>query len=43
VREVMDIHGWTQMQTAMRYLHAGDTLIAAADRLSEARDDLGGP
>jgi len=37
VREVMEIHGWRQMQTALRYLHAGDTLTAAADRLSEAR------
>lgn len=37
VREVMEIHGWRQMQTAMRYLHTGDTLTAAADRLSEAR------
>lgn len=37
VREVMDIHGWRQMQTATRYLHAGDTLGAAADRLSDAR------
>ena len=38
VREVMDIHGWRQMQTAMRYLHTGDALNAAADRLSAARD-----
>lgn len=27
-----------QMQTALRYLHTGDSLIAAADRLSEARE-----
>ncbi|MBE0417597.1 MAG: site-specific integrase [Coriobacteriia bacterium] len=38
VREVMDIHGWRQMQTAMRYLHTGEELNAAADRLSVARD-----
>jgi integrase len=38
VREVMDIHGWRQMQTAMRYLHTGDALNVAADRLSAARD-----
>jgi len=37
VREVMEIHGWRQMQTALRYLHTGDTLTAAADRLSDAR------
>lgn len=39
VREVMDIHGWRQMQTALRYLHTGDTLGTAADRLSTARDE----
>lgn len=38
VREVMDIHGWRQMQTAMRYLHAPDTLGIAADRLSALRE-----
>jgi integrase len=38
VREVMDIHGWRQMQTALRYLHTGDALNVAADRLSAARD-----
>ena len=38
VREVMDIHGWRQMQTAMRYLHAPDTLGTAADRLSALRE-----
>ncbi|MBI5231227.1 MAG: site-specific integrase [Coriobacteriales bacterium] len=37
VREVMDIHGWRQMQTAMRYLHTTDSLTTAADRLSAAR------
>jgi len=37
VREVMEIHGWRQMQTALRYLHTGDTLSAAAERLTEAR------
>ncbi|MBE0475566.1 MAG: site-specific integrase [Coriobacteriia bacterium] len=39
VREVMEIHGWTQMQTAMRYLHAGDGLAEAAERFSRARAD----
>jgi integrase len=34
LREVMEIHGWRQMQTAVRYLHAPDTLTQAADRLS---------
>lgn len=38
VREVMAIHGWSQMQTAMRYLHTGDTLGAAAARLSASRE-----
>jgi len=37
VREVMEIHGWRQMQTALRYLHTGDALGAAAERLSEQR------
>lgn len=36
LREVMEIHGWNQMQTALRYLHTGDTLLSAADRLSAA-------
>jgi integrase len=40
VREVMAIHGWNQMQTAMRYLHNGDTLGAAAARLSETRAQI---
>jgi integrase len=39
VREVMEIHGWRQMQTAMRYLHTVESLNAAADRLSAARGD----
>ena len=39
VREVMEIHGWRQMQTAMRYLHTPDSLVAAADRLSDVRDE----
>lgn len=43
VREVMEIHGWRQMQTALRYLHAGDTLTAAADRLSTARERATSP
>lgn len=38
VREVMAIHGWRQMQTALRYLHAANTLNDAADRLSATRD-----
>lgn len=38
VREVMEIHGWSQLQTALRYLHTGDNLDAAAERLSAARD-----
>lgn len=39
LREVMDIHGWRQMQTALRYLHSPDTLTGAAERLSAARDE----
>jgi len=42
VREVMDIHGWRQMQTAMRYLHAPDTLATAAERLSALREQTRG-
>jgi len=38
VREVMDIHGWRQMQTALRYLHTPDSLGVAADRLSALRE-----
>ncbi len=38
VREVMEICGWRQMQTAMRYLHTGDSLTSAADRLSDIRE-----
>ncbi len=43
VREVMDIHGWRQMQTALHYLHAPDTLGLAADRLSALREQAHGP
>lgn len=43
VREVMEICGWRQMQTALRYLHTGDTLLAAADRLSAARANANTP
>jgi integrase len=39
VREVMAIHGWSKMETALRYLHTVDSLNALADRLSAARDD----
>ena len=39
VREVMEIHGWRQMQTALRYLHTGDTLGTAAERLSATRTE----
>lgn len=38
LKEVMEIHGWRQLQTAQRYLHTGESLTHAADRLSEARD-----
>lgn len=38
VREVMEIHGWKRMETAMRYLHTTAPLTDAADRLSTARD-----
>ncbi len=38
VREVMEIHGWTQMQTALRYLHTTESLTGAADRLSDIRE-----
>lgn len=37
VREVMEIHGWKRMETAMRYLHTTAPLTEAADRLSAAR------
>ena len=37
LREVMEIHGWRQMQTAVRYLHTGGELTQAADRVSAAR------
>lgn len=36
IREVMEIHGWSQMQTALRYLHVSGSLLEAADRLSDA-------
>lgn len=38
VREVMDIHGWKRMETALRYLHTTAPLTVAAGRLSAARD-----
>jgi integrase len=38
VREVMEIHGWKRMETALRYLHTTAPLADAADRLSEARN-----
>ena len=38
VAEVMEIHGWRQLQTAMRYLHTGEELARSAQRLSEARE-----
>jgi len=37
VREVMEIHGWRRMETALRYLHTTAPLTDAAERLSEAR------
>lgn len=37
VREVMEIFGWTQMQTALRYLHTTQPLSEAAGRLSQHR------
>ena len=42
VREVMEIHGWRQMQTALRYLHTTESLTLAADRLSVARQHTTG-
>jgi integrase len=38
VREVMEIHGWKRMETALRYLHTTAPLTEAAQRLSAARD-----
>jgi len=38
VREVMAIFGWSQMQTALRYLHTTEPLTVAAERLSGARE-----
>ncbi|NTU70995.1 MAG: site-specific integrase [Coriobacteriia bacterium] len=40
LREVMEIHGWRQMQTAVRYLHTGGELTEAADRVSQARAEV---
>jgi integrase len=37
VREVMEIHGWRRMETALRYLHTTAPLTHAAERLSAAR------
>jgi integrase len=37
VREVMEIHGWKRMETALRYLHTTAPLTDAAERLSRAR------
>lgn len=37
LREVMEIHGWRQLQTAQRYLHTTGSLAPAAERLSAAR------
>ncbi|MHB9004194.1 MAG: tyrosine-type recombinase/integrase [Coriobacteriia bacterium] len=41
VREVMEIHGWRQMETALRYLHTTESLNVAADRLSEVWEGRG--
>jgi len=38
VREVMEIFGWSQMQTALRYLHTTEPLTLAAQRLSDVRE-----
>lgn len=43
VREVMEIHGWRQMETALRYLHTCESLNLAADRLSAARSAANAP
>jgi len=37
VREVMEIHGWKRMETALRYLHTTAPLTNAAERLSRVR------
>jgi hypothetical protein len=37
----MEIHGWRQMQTALRYLHTTESLNVAADRLTAARTAAG--
>jgi len=39
VREVMEIHGWKRMETALRYLHTTAPLTEAAERLGRARAD----
>lgn len=39
VREVMEIHGWKRMETALRYLHTTAPLTDAAERLSAARNE----
>lgn len=39
VREVMEIHGWKRMETALRYLHTTSPLTDAAERLDRARAD----
>ncbi len=43
VREVMEIFGWSQMQTALRYLHTTEPLTVAAQRLSDARESALSP
>ncbi len=47
VREVMEIHGWKRMETALRYLHTTSPLTDAAERLGRARaealDEAAGP
>ena len=40
VREVMEIHGWRKLETAQRYLHTGEPLAAAAERLSAVWEDV---
>jgi integrase len=38
LREVMEIHGWRQLQTAQRYLHTLGPLSEAAERLGRTRE-----
>jgi len=38
VREVMEIHGWKRMETALRYLHTTAPLTDAAERLGAERE-----